>query len=173
MDIREEILKEHSKEKALEIMQYIGNDPERIAEMMELFLHDENYRVNQRIAWVVGHVAERYPSMFIPYLPAMIKNLDHPSHDAGIRNTVRIWQDIDIPEPLMGEIADRCFTYLTSPQAPIAVRVFSMTVLFNITKTWPELGHELVQIIEEHLPYGSAGFKSRGKKIIAAIRKTL
>jgi hypothetical protein len=54
---------------------------------------------------------------------------------------------------------------------PIAIKVFSMTVLFNISKNVPEFRDELAIIIEDQMPYGSAGFKSRGKKTLKGLSK--
>ena len=48
-----------------------------------------------------------------------------------------------------------------------------MTVLYNITLKIPELADELKIIIEDQMPYGSAGFKSRGKKILKGLQKAL
>ena len=170
LNLKEEIFKDYSKQKVVELSEYIGNDKARFAELMELFF-SADYRINQRTSWVVGHCSDLHPELFFPYLEQMIKNLDNPVHDAVVRNTMRIFQDTEIPEPLMGELADKCFNYLMNPQIPVAIRVFSMTVLYNITLIWPELQHELKVIIEEHLPYGSAGFKSRGKKILRNLEK--
>jgi len=46
-----------------------------------------------------------------------------------------------------------------------------MTILFNMTQKIPEIKNELLPIIEDQLPYGSAGFQARGKKIITALKK--
>ena len=128
-------------------------------------------RVNQRASWPVGKIGERHPELIRPYLPKMIEHLDQPSHAAVKRNTVRILADIELPEDLLGPTYERCFGYLNDPEEPIAIRVFSMSVCFNITKVYPELGDELYEAIEFYLPHGSAGFKSRGKKVMKALKK--
>jgi hypothetical protein len=46
-----------------------------------------------------------------------------------------------------------------------------MTVLLNIVKYVPELKEELKIIIEDQMPYASAGFQSRGKKTLKALEK--
>ena len=50
MNLREEILKEHSKTQCNKIVNWIGNSQKRFNELFELFLNDE-YRVTQRAAW--------------------------------------------------------------------------------------------------------------------------
>jgi len=171
MDLRKQLLTDHSKENTTRIVEYIGNDLERCEALMKLFLYGE-YRVIQRAAWVVGDLARLYPENVMPYLPKMVENLKQPGiHVAAKRNTVRFFQEIEIPEDLWGDVADICFKFLESSEEPVAVKVFSMTVLLGIVKKVPELKDELKYLIEDQLPYGSTGFKNRGKKTLKALDK--
>ncbi len=165
MNLHEEILREHSKSQTLKIVKYIGNDKKRFAELMNLFLGN-TYRITQRAAWAVSYCSEEHPELIAPYLERMLDNLNQPVHVAVKRNTMRTLQDIDIPKKLQGKAADICFQLLCSKDEPIAVKVFSMTVLHNLSKQHPDLKNELRMAIEEQLPYASAGFKSRGTKIL-------
>lgn len=170
MDIKKELLKEHSKAQAVKISNYIGDDPEKFDELITLFLADE-YRVTQRASWVLSHCADQYPKLIEPHLEQLILNLKNQVHVAVKRNTVRVLQDVEIPEELLGETADICFTLMQSGEETIAVKVFAMTVLGNICVKFPELKNELIPLIEDQMPYGSAGFKSRGKKILKNLSK--
>jgi len=169
MNIKEELLKEHSKPQALKIVNYIGNNPERFDELMKLFFQ-ENYRLNQRAAWPVGIFAEKHPDFILPYLGAMINLLEKDVHNAVKRNIVRTLQYIEIPDELLGLAAENCFQLLTSNKEPVAIKVFAMTVLANICKKEPDLKQELTLVIEDQLPYASAGFKSRAKKIFKQLK---
>jgi hypothetical protein len=56
----------------------------------------------------------------------------------------------------------------------IAIKVFAMTVCYNITKNIPELKTELQITIEDLLQKhhnGSMGINSRAKKILAKLKK--
>ncbi|MBL4651956.1 MAG: hypothetical protein JKY53_03685 [Flavobacteriales bacterium] len=170
MNIREAILQEHSKKQVLKIANYVGNDKERFAELMQIYF-DGPYRVTQRGAWVLHHCAENNYNLVYPYLDKMVEILNENAHNAVKRNTLKILGMIDIPKYLMGTLTNKCFAYLKSETEPIAIRVFAMTVLYNITKTEPDLKHELKLVIEELLPYGSAGIKSRGKKTLKLLQK--
>ena len=48
-----------------------------------------------------------------------------------------------------------------------------MTVLYNLCKKEPDLANELRILIEEQMLYGTAGFKSRGKRILKELKKLL
>lgn len=170
MSLREELLKEHSKHHTVYLKNKIGPNQASFDALIYLFLGDE-YRVTQRAAWVVSHCIDEYPRLIDKHLKSVIENLQKPVHIAVKRNTLRLLQFIDIPEELIGLTADLSFNFLNSGKEPIAVKVFAMTVLFNIVKKYPELDYELKISIEEQMPFGSGGFRSRGKKILKALSK--
>jgi len=163
--IRDILNNEHSRVATDKVLGYIKSYPDKIGELMACFF-DDNPRICQRAAWPVGDLGEKYPELLIPYLTKMIVNIKEPKHDAVIRNTIRTWQYMSIPEDYLGEIFELCFNYITDPKFPIAIRAFSMTVCANICKVVPELKEELILAIEEQLEHGSAGIKSRGTNVI-------
>lgn len=170
MNLREEILREHSKDQRDYIVNYIGNDEHRFEELMHLFLKDD-YKVTQRASWVVSECTERFPFLITPYLNSIILNLRNEVHDAVKRNTIRILQFVEIPESLFGITAEFCFELLASKKEPVAIKAFSMTVLLEIVKKIPELKIELQILIEDQMPYSSPGFTSRGNKTLKALKK--
>lgn len=171
MNLLKSILKEHSKAMTYQIVDYIGSSPTRFQELLILFLAGP-YRVTQRAAWPMSYCVRSHPALIKPHLKKVLDHLSKPSiHDSVKRNTVRLLQDVKIPKSLQGRAADVCFEYLSNPKEPIAVRVFSMTVLANIAKENPELKNEIIPIIEDQLPFGSAGFRSRGVKVLKELKK--
>ncbi len=171
MDLEAALMLEHSKANTRRIADYIGDDKQRFADLMHLFFLN-TYRLTQRAAAVVNESIDRHPQLINPWMERMIDNLYQPNlHDAVKRNTVRALQFVEIPEVLRGRAADICFQLLGSAEEPIAVKAFSMGVLYNITVHHPELKNELQLMIEDLLPYGSAGIKSRGKRILRQLEK--
>ncbi|MFM6925152.1 MAG: hypothetical protein ACKOU7_06585 [Ferruginibacter sp.] len=147
-------------------MKWVGNSQQRFDELFTLFLNDE-YRVVQRAAWPVSYCVDAHPELISKHWEELVDNLKKPDlHDAVKRNSIRLMQDIELPEKYHGEIMDLCFRYLESPTEALAVKVFSMSVIANLAKYYPEIKPELQLIIEDQLPYQSAGFKSRAKLVL-------
>lgn len=171
MDIRTELLAEHSRVQAEKIAKWIGNKPDRFDKFIHFFLHDE-YKVVQRAAWVLSVVAEKHYELAKPWLPQMIAKMQEQGvHVAVKRNVVRILQFLEIPEELHGDVMNVCFDMLADPKETIAVRAFSMTVLANLSKHYPDIKHELITIIENQLEQGaSAGFIARSKKLLKQLK---
>lgn len=164
--LTEQILAEHSKAQTMRIVRWIGHDADRLAVLMEIFFENE-YRLTQRAAWTLRYVGENAPELMAPWLPKMVAQLRQPGiHDAVKRNVLNIFEPLEIPDNLQDELADLCFGYLADSKEALAIRCASMTVLEKICRKEPELKPELRLLIEEHFEHGSAGFKSRAKKIL-------
>ena len=170
-NLRQEILKEHSKIQCSRIVHWVDSNQQRFDELFKLFLHDE-YRVVQRSAWPVSHAVIAHPEFIKDHWAAFITNLKKPNlHDSVKRNSIRLLQYINIPKKYQGEIMNICFSYLESPTEALAIKVFSMSVLLKLAKLYPEIMTELKIIIEDQLPGQSAGFKSRAKKVLSQLDK--
>lgn len=166
MNLAETIPERYSQIEFKPIIDWIGGSDERFAELMEVFF-DGNTRKNQYAASIMIHCVDKWKYLLNPYLERLILNLQKPNlHDAIKRNTVRVLQDVEIPENLHGTMADIAFSYLQNPAEAVAIKVFSMTIIDNFTKKYPELKDELCFILEEQIPFQSAGFRSRAGKIL-------
>jgi hypothetical protein len=166
MNIKTALLKEHSKKQCDAIVKWVGQDQKRFDELFDLFLHDE-YRVVQRAAWPVSYCVEAHPEFIKKHFAKLIKNLSRKGiHDAVKRNTVRLLQYVSIPEKFHGQVMDLCFRYITSPAEAVAVKAFSITVLQNLAKQYPEIINELKLVIEERWDYETVAFKTRAKNLL-------
>ncbi len=170
MNLYQQIANEHSKQNVLRAAAYIGGDREKFDELMQIFFSDEKKMIN-RAAWVMSHTVDKYPHLIVPYIGEFIPMLKSHKLVAVRRNIARVLQYVNIPEEYQGELVNVCFDILLNPKDALAVQAFSMTILYNITLEQPELKDELILVIEDMLPNGSPGIKSRGKKTIKALKK--
>jgi len=168
MNIPEELLKEktHTKEQALKISSYACSSPKHFKELMQCFLSND-YRLAQRAAWSVSWVAKKSPELIQPYIKDLLDQLPRKDvHNAVIRNSVRILQQVKIPESLHGKLMNNCFSLIESPSTPVAIKAILLTALFNLSISYPEIKNELKLIIEERWNHETPAFKSRGKKVL-------
>lgn len=154
----------HRKSQRDEVVEFVGSDPKKMKALMSFFMDDKwHWRYNQRASWPVGFIGKKKPKLIKPYLRGMVKLLSNPSHDAVARNTVGIFQQMDIPEDIEGELYERCFEFLSDPKVAVAIRAFSITVLSKIAYKYEDLRAELLAEINEHLPFGTMAFKVRAR----------
>lgn len=156
----------------MKIVRWIGGNRERIASLIDLFLHDE-YRVVQRAAWILSYVAKEHPEQIQPHLEKIVNRMGDTGIPVAVkRNVVRLLQFMPVPEYLQGPVMDHCFRFLENPQETVAVRAFSMTVLANLAQQYPDIRNEIILLIEDQLREGAQpAFVSRGKKTLKALGK--
>lgn len=89
-----------------------------------------------------------------------------------IRNMLKIFSETNIrlSESSRSILTNLCFDYLTG-NTPVAIKVYSMEIIYRFCIDYPEIMQELYVIIESQMDGGTAGFKSRGAKILKKINK--
>lgn len=173
MNLKEQILLEHSKENSMKIAHWIGNNSEHFAELMKLLLSKEKIVV-QRSAWILSICSDQYPELAMSYLQQLIAQCEQKGiHDAVKRNVTRVMARITIPTELHEATLNLCIELLSNPKESVAVRCWSMEIIAQLTKTYPELKSELKNIIEDALEHQeiTAGFKSKAKRILLSLNK--
>lgn len=171
MELRDEILKEHSRKQALKIAGWIGNDKKRFSRLLFLFLNDE-YRVVQRSAYALSMVTDKYPELAKENIHLIIDRLeDKDTHGAVKRNIVRMLQYVDIPKKLHARVLNYCIEYLSDPKEAVAVKCFSITVLGRLARIYPELRSEIEMVINAAMKHATAGMKVRAKKALKELTK--
>ena len=152
----------------LAIVDYIDNSQSRYDTAMQMMLNPDP-QVHQKAAWVIQHSSERHPYLIKKHIRKVVLNLfKEDIHDSVKRASLRSLDLIEIPEKYWGETVEICFQLLQGHD-PTGVKMFAMCVLHSIAKKLPELNNELKLVLEEQLPYGTAGFKSRARKILAGM----
>ncbi len=166
MNLCDEILVEHSKRQMTRIVDWVGDDPKRFAELMRLFLGDV-YRITQRAGYPVSNCVKKYPGLIQPYFPKLMKQVERDDvHVAVRRNVVRLLQFVEIPERYQAKIFDACYNLIADPAQPVAVRCFSISVAANIAKDKPELMDELRLVATEHPQAATAGIRARMRRVL-------
>ena len=138
MNIEKVILKEHTKENALKIANYMRQEENMFDELMQLLFHAD-YKTKQRAAWEVNFCDQNQPKLIVPYLKNLVTSLGAAYHAAVKRNILSIFQFRTLPEDLHGELLNRGFNLLMNRKEAIAIRVFSMMVINNLTEIYPEV----------------------------------
>jgi len=166
MNLKDTLLKEHSKAQCDKITNYIGSDKKKFADLMKLFFEGE-YRVTQRAAWPMSYCVRNHPELITPYFKKLIDKLGTSGeHDAVIRNIVRLLQDVQIPEKFHGQVMTLCFDFIQSNETAVAIKAFSLSILKNLSKQYPEITSEIKTIIEERWEHETAAFRSRAKPFL-------
>ena len=173
MDIRSVLESEHSKASTMKIVRHVGKSAKRLGEIVSFVTGDEPL-LAQRASWVISHCTESAPALVEAQLPALLKHLRDKNevHDAVRRNTMRAASLLDIPDDIAGLAVDLAFQYLTSPDEPVAVKVYSMTIIQRLSEREPVLADELRLHLEQQIPGSDKpAFRSRARQVLSKLDK--
>lgn len=163
LNIKDLLYDEHSKRNTSKIVAHIESGDVTIETLFEIFNSTEVILV-QRSAMVINDYLTRHPDLIPNYISHLLETLPKRVHDAVPRNVFRILSFADIPEKYEGQMLDLGYQYFLNPSEAIAVRVFALQVLFNISQKYEELKPELLSAMEL-IEAPSAGLISRMRRL--------
>jgi hypothetical protein len=169
MNIRQQLLKEHSRKNGDLIEDYVVHTPGAVIELMACFFSDET-KVAQRSSQVVGNLGRHHPEMLQPWWEEMIEAGEAPIHIAIRRNVARYFCELELPIPkkLESRIVDSFTRWSTMSDVPVAVAVFAMQFVADRHTKFPKHAKSIKKEIESRMESNSAtpGFLNRGRKIL-------
>lgn len=138
MDLKKLLNKGQTKAQTVQIIDYVDVNKDRFKQLVSIYLEGP-YRITQRAAWPLSYCVQRHPELITPQLNEILDFLNKPNtHDAVRRNTFRLLQYIEIPSRFHAKVINLGFTYLADKKQAVAIRVFAMSVLANLTEAVPE-----------------------------------
>jgi len=145
----------------------VYENPQLLRSLVEVALTGNDPHAH-RAARVVSICSQNFPELLRPFSRLIISGLEVIQSFSVIRNLLKIYAEV--PVKITGKekatLINLCFGYLADEKAPVAVKMFSMQILNNMSDEYPEIGRELYHIIEDQYSAAKPGFKSRARKIL-------
>ncbi len=136
-------------------------------------LLEYSYSGDQKLAfrssWALSKVCDRDHEIVYPFLPPIIGSLQNLDNESAERSFLRIISMSDMPrvsKKYHGMLADHCFNRLRTGFSAIAIKAYSMEIIYKLAVIYPELANELSASISMLQGEGSAGIIARGKIIL-------
>jgi hypothetical protein len=147
------------------VIESAGDDPSVFAYLVNLVTSLEE-PLASRAAWALDGIHEKYPDLLKPHLAKIVKSIGQFKHTGTTRNVLKLFTRIDIPKKHHETLVQLCFDFLYNKDIPVAVKVYSMQIIENLSSHYPELRQELHEILRDQYDRSSAGFQSRASKIL-------
>jgi 8-oxo-dGTP diphosphatase len=128
-----------------------------------------------RASWTLSKVYDKYPDLIGSDLQVLIGSLESLENESVQRSFLRIISMSDlnsISQKQQGILADHCFKMLKSGFSAIAVKAYSMEIIYKLAIIYPELANELSSTINMLQGEGSAGILARGHIILKKLAGT-
>ena len=151
----------------------VYEEPSLFNVFIELSLEDEKHYA-ERASRVICICSHRFPELFRPHCSRVIIALKRLKSEGAMRNLLKTLAEVPVKLSKKDKtiLLNQCFDYLVSADYPVAVKVFSMQILYNMSIEIPEIGEELGRILEERMPDASPGYRSRARRIMLEMRKS-
>lgn len=129
----------------------------------------EDKKLAFRSSWTMTKVCDKYPDMIYPHLTRVVEGLGRLDNESTQRSFLRIISFSDlkrISNNHHGILADHCFSALRSGFSAIAIKAYSMEILYKLAVIYPELANELAATVNMLQGEGSAGIIARGRMVL-------
>ena len=168
MDMKAKLSLSHSVDIATSVALFAESDESNFKALINI-VAGEDPELARRAAWSLGKAGEVRPNWMAKYLPDCILLLQAYSHPAIGRNIYRALQYTQIPRKFHAPLYDLCLLEINDHNKPVAIKIFAMTVAANIVAVNKELTEELKLTIAQNMSYGTAGYKSRARRILRSL----
>lgn len=119
-----------------------------------------------RFSWLLSDIGEAAPEKLfkvLPYIFSKRHEVDVPEFE---QQFVKYWRICGVPEEDKGISIDMMFRWLTDPATTVHIKTISLTMLYKLTKEYPELKNELRLCLETEAEHNSVSFKKKAKEIL-------
>lgn len=130
-------------------VEIIEQRPEVFDDVYQLCMKQDG-KMAMRAARVVWLVSEEMPELFDPYFADVVERLPDLTHSSVKRCMLKVLSvyDLSDKEDYHGHIIDVCFNKMSDVNEEIAIRGYSIQILDNFTKVYPEIVGELMAALQ-------------------------
>jgi 8-oxo-dGTP diphosphatase len=142
---------------------------EAVLRKLQEYSFSDDRKLAFHSSWILSKVYEKYPEIAGQNLNIFIDALDSVENESVLRSFLKIISLSELGQLTQkhhGILADCCFRYLRSGTSAIAVKAYSMEIIYKLALIYPELANELSSTINMLEDEGSAGVIARGRIIL-------
>ena len=158
-----------SKEATVRATENLRDNKEVFQWLWEIILENRQPE-SWRASWIFEHIANLNKNMAFPYLSRMIQALPDFNHNGQKRHILKVIRLFEVPESQKIHLLNICFDFLMSKTEPVAVKMQSINILYDISLSIPEIKPELRSSIEYNLPDATSGFINSATKILKKLK---
>ena len=173
MNLIESLLLEESSRRNAEMVADLAlQKPELFEELFRIYLKDEG-AISWKAAWSVEIASGKEPGLIEPRIEEIVEHLPRLVQPGTKRESLRMLVRSPLPSGNLGLLISTCFDWLTSASETVAVKMFSMEILYRISQIEPGIKKELADSIEWRMNEETPGFLAHGKKLLRQLSREL
>jgi len=150
----------------------IHQKTEILDKLVMIMLQDEG-ALSWKAAWAIDIATEKRPDLLEPHLKTLVEKLGSVKQEGTKRQLLRMLSRSPLPAESLGQMISICFDCLTTAREAVAVKMFSMEILYRISCLEPGLKKELADSIEWRMEEETPGFRSHGRKLLKKLYREM
>jgi 8-oxo-dGTP diphosphatase len=152
-----------------------SENPALLGKIFEYSFSDDQ-KLSFHASWALSKTCDRFPEVITPFLARLVDSLENVKNQSVERSFLRVASMADLGEldsRHLGILADHCFASLRSGFSAIAIKAYSMEILYKLAMIYPDLSKELADTINMLTGEGSAGIIAKGKIVLKRLEREL
>jgi len=158
----------HGRKEAEWLAELAAEKEDVLARLINFSFSTDN-KLSSKASWSLSKIHDKHPEISARFIPMIIGSLDKLASESVRRSFLKIISlgDISIlTRKQHGLLADYCFRMLRSGFSSIAVKAYSMEIIYRLALVYPELTGELAATINLLHDEKSAGILAKGRIIL-------
>lgn len=124
------------------------NDPSLIPELVELATSKLSHPFPEYSSWLLSHVSKQAPVLVQPYYKKVLPTLFITQNETVKRNLLGVVKYLPLLPYKEGELLDLLLVWIANPACKPAVFMYGLEKLCQICLKYPEIYHEIDEIIK-------------------------
>lgn len=171
MSIKERILEVRSNSDKSVSVDHFVKHPEELDQLIQCIFNLEEYPYKEYASWLLIHIATSKKVDLQPYYPQLVEVLFKTDNQTVLRNVARSLTEMKITDHRESEFIDLLIGFIQNYENKVALQVYSIYILQQFVKRYPELKDELVEIIALHRNGKTVSYKVAERNFLKFISK--
>ncbi len=170
------------RESRMKAARWVLNHPKTLPELLTLAFKNDA-EISHKANWTLEFVCLERLALLYPHLDYFFEHLSEVTEESSVRPLSHICELLSIhyyhkknkqlrlvlTASHKSKMTECCFDWLLT-EKKVACQVRAMLCLFYLGTEHQWIHSELKAILQANIPKGSAGYQSRGKKVLTMIR---
>jgi hypothetical protein len=145
--------------------------PSDFDQLMQCIFNLEEYPYKEYASWLLIHIASSKRINLQPYYPQLVEVLFETNDQTVLRNVARSLTEMNITEYRESEFIDLLIGFIQNYENKVALQVYSIYLLQQFVRRYPELKEELVEIIALHRSGKTSSYKVAERNFLKFVSK--
>ena len=170
MNIRERVVQIRSQRNKQELVDHFVKNQDDVANLFKLIKDLEPYPHKEYASWSLIHLCKS-KRIDLQYLyNDLVDILFKTNNQSVLRNVVCCLDQLKISDYQESELIDQLIAFIQNFENKVALQVYSMRVLAQFCKKYPELTPEIMEIIDLNQEGKTAAYGSARRNFIKKLK---